>query len=478
MADLDIKSLLQQKKAEKLKALEAARPLVPPAWDARSITTKEGHDVEFESNPNFDSENETSDNTASQPQSRSSDPKPLRKDELSLLSPSSTILISIEHDKRRFFRPLAEAIASSSGEQLGKILLCLCVEYPDARAVVESLLANTVNEGIIESSHPLLPRSSNSRIEQSSEKNSATKKAFGNPWLPIALSSKSQREEQRSLIAKSARDDPESLPAVLAAVNPSRKLPSIPRTPISSDSSVVSEKRHREEPADTLIVFSPQKKSKPYFVIPKHSKKDVSLSENEDTIPQSKLPSSCLELLSSNSPSTSERSKPPKSIEALQPLSDSGNKKSVGGEPSDKITCSICHKDIRKGSNLDSHMRGQHKIEGKPYGCSICTKKFAYRDYLERHMRGVHKTEGEPFGCSICPKKFGLRKQLSHHLIFLHTTDLKCNACGLSHQDRETLSEHMRSVHGLQAVEDKKIKDSSTALSPAKEQVHFQEGSI
>ncbi|TGO18320.1 hypothetical protein BPAE_0386g00050 [Botrytis paeoniae] len=443
MADLDIKFLLQQKKAEKLKALEAARPMVPPAWDAKYITTKEGHDGEFESNTNFDSDNETSANTASlqklfgfnyEPQSRSStNPKPPRKDEL---SQSSTILISIEPDKRRFFRPLADAITSSSGDQLGKILLRLCVEYPDARAVVESLLVDTIDEGIIDNPHPLFRRSLNSKIEQSSQKVSPIKKALENPLLLRS----NEKEEQRPLIAKSARDDPNSPPAVLAVVKPTRKLPSVPQTSISPHSSVVSEKRKRDEPADDSIVSQSQKKSKPYFVIPKHSKKDTPLSENKDTIPRSKL-------LSSNSPSTSERSKP-KFIESLQPLSDSGNKMVVGGEPSDKYTCSVCH------------------------------QEFGMKRNLERHMRGVHKTEGEPFGCSICTKNYALRDYLYRHLASFHTTGSKCNACGLSYPDGDTLSTHMRSVHGVQAVEDKNIKESPTALNSAKKQLRFQEDSI
>lgn len=271
MADLDIKFLLQQKKAEKLKALEAARPMVSPAWDAKYITTKEGHDGEFESNINFDSDNETSADTASlqkpfgldhEPQSRTStNPRPLKKDEL---SQSSTILTSIEADKRRFLRPLADAITSSSGDQLGKILFRLCVEYPDARAVVESLLADTIDQGIIENPHPLLRRSSNSRIEQSSQKISPIKKALENSLLPVALSNNDQKEEQEPLIAKSARDDPESPPAVLIVVKPTRKLPSVPQTSISLPGSAVSEKRKRDEPADAPIVDQPQKKSKPY----------------------------------------------------------------------------------------------------------------------------------------------------------------------------------------------------------------------
>ncbi|KAF7929845.1 uncharacterized protein EAE97_009442 [Botrytis byssoidea] len=446
MADLDIKFLLQQKKAEKLKALEAARPMVPPAWDAKYITTKEGHDGEFESNISFDSDNETSANTAllqkpfgldHEPQSRTStNPKPLMKDEL---SQSSTILISIEADKRRFFRPLADAITSSSGDQLGKILFRLCVEYPDARAVVESLLADTLDEGIIENSLPLLRRSSDSGIEQSSQKITPIKKAFENPSLPVALNNSNQKEEQGPLKAKSARDDPESLPAVLV-VKSARKLPSVPQTSIPLPKSAVSEKRKRDEPADALIVDQPQKKSKPYFVIPKHSKKDIPLSENKDTNPRSKS-------LASNSPSTSERSKP-KPVEALQSISDSCNKTDVGRESSDKCTCPVCHQEVATKKNL------------------------------ERHMKCVHKTAGEPFGCSLCTKKYALRDYLYRHLTSFHTNGLKCNACGLSYPDDNILNTHMRSVHGAQAVEDKKVKESPTALNSAKKQVRFQEDSM
>ncbi|KAF7912273.1 uncharacterized protein EAF01_001294 [Botrytis porri] len=447
MADLDIKFLLQQKKAEKLKALEAARPLVPPAWDAKYITTKDGHDGEFESDTKFDSDNETSTNTASpqkpfgfncEPQSRSStNPKPLRKDEI---SQSSIILISIEPDKRRFFRPLADAITSSSGDQLGKILLRLCVEYPDARAVVESFLADTIDEGINDNPYPILRRNSNSKSEQSSQKTSPTKKVLENPLLPVALNNNNQKEEQRPLIAKSAKDDPKSPPAVLAVVKSTGKLPSVPQTSISPHSSAVSEKRKRDESVDASVVSQSQKKSKPYYVIPKHSRKDTPLSENKDTTPLFKS-------MSANSPSTSERPKT-KPIEALQPLSDFANKTGAGGEPSDKCTCSDCH------------------------------QEFAMKKNLERHKRVVHKTEGEPFGCSICTKKYALRDYLYRHLTSFHTTDLKCNACGLLYPDDNILSTHMRSVHGVQVVEDIKIKKTPTVLNSAKKQVRFQEDSM
>lgn len=269
MADLDIKFLLQQKKAEKLKALEAARPTVPQAWDAKYIKTKKGYDGEYESDTNLDSDAEPPANAVSpqkpfgfdtESQSRSlTNPEPLRKDKL---SQSSTILISIDSDKRRFFRPLADAITSSSGNQLGEIVLRLCVEYPDARAVVESLLAATSDEGTVDNPRPLLRRSSISKIEQSPQNLTPIKKALENPLLPIVLND--EKDEQSLIIAKSARDDLESLPAVLAVVEPSRKLPSLLQTSTSLHRSVVSEKRKREEPADAPIFSQSQKKAKPY----------------------------------------------------------------------------------------------------------------------------------------------------------------------------------------------------------------------
>ncbi|ATZ47505.1 hypothetical protein BCIN_02g07780 [Botrytis cinerea B05.10] len=441
MADLDIKFLLQQKKAEKLKALEAARPTVPQAWDAKYIKTKKGHDGEYESDTNLDSDAELPANAVSpqepfgfdtESQSRSlTNQKPLRKDKL---SQSSTILISIDSDKRRFFRPLADAITSSSGNQLGEIVLRLCVEYPDARAVVESLLAATSDESTIDNPRPLLRRSSNSKIEQSPQNITPIKKALENPLLPIVLNG--EKDEQAPIIAKSARDDLKSPPAVLAVVEPSRKLPSLLQTSTSLDRSVVSEKRKREEPADAQS----QKKAKPYYVIPKHPKKNVPLSENKDAIQP-------LKLLSSNSPRTSEHSKP-KSIHSLQPVSNSGDKNNVGGEPSDKHTCSVCYQNF----GLNSH--------------------------LERHMRCVHKTEGEPFGCSICTKKYARRDYLYRHLTTFHTTGLRCNACGLSYGDEDILNTHMRFEHDVQAVENKKIKESPKALDSAKKQVRFQEDSM
>lgn len=163
------------------------------------------------------------------------------------------------------------------------------------------------------------------------------------------------------------------------------------------------------------------------------------MSENKDTNPRSKS-------LASNFPTTSGRSKP-KPVEALKSLSDSCNKLGVGGESSDKCTCSVCHQEFGKKS-------------------------------LERHMRGIHKTEGEPFGCSICTKKYALREYLYRHLTSVHTKGLKCNACGLSYPDDNILNTHMRSVHGGQAAEDKTIKESPTAPNSAKKQVRFHEDSM
>lgn len=93
-------------------------------------------------------------------------------------------------------------------------------------------------------------------------------------------------------------------------------------------------------------------------------------------------------------------------------------------------------------------------------------------------MRGVHKTEGESFGCSICTKKYARRDYLYRHLTTFHTTGLRCNACGLSYGDEDTLNTHMRFEHDVQAVEDKKNKESPKAQNSAKKQVRFQEDSM
>ncbi|KAJ8063681.1 hypothetical protein OCU04_007546 [Sclerotinia nivalis] len=503
---LDVKLRIAQKKAEKVKelqakALEEAKVLnepkvlqgadadtsispamVPPPRDKKYITSEEGKDDDItiknvKANTKFDSDNETTlTNTDSIPppqkptiefdsQSRtSSNPKPLRRESFPV-SNSSIILISIDPDKRRFFQPLADAITSSSADQLGKILLRLCVEYPDARAVVESFLADTSDEDII--NNPPVPpqlirKTSNSKVDQAPQSLPLIKKVTKAPLPPVAKQEGKLEEEQRPpTIVKSAKKDPQ-LPLSLFPVEKSARKdsrqPQQPPKHISAQTAVASEKRKWEESVDTSIVTQSLKKSKPSVGDNSKDKQIHSLPEKKFVIPKrSKIDGSSKDhkyapKLSSNSLSTSEGTKikstfessKPKAINPLLSLFDSDD--SEGESSSGKYLCTVntCRKGFAAQRNLDRHMKAVHKSEGEPFGCSLCTKQFARRDYVYRHLESFHTSAG-----------------------------LKCNACGFTYQDADTLIAHMRSEHGVRLVEEK-IKESSTV---PKKRVTFQDES-
>ncbi|KAF7876470.1 hypothetical protein EAF04_001560 [Stromatinia cepivora] len=486
---LDVKLRIAQKKAEKFKELQAkaleakvlnelkvlqdanadisiSAAMESPPRDKKYITSEEEKDdviaiKNVKAKTNFDSENETTlTNTDSihppqkpiiefDSQSRtSSNPKPLRRESLPV-SKSSTILISVDPDKRRFFQPLADAITSSSADQLGKILLRLCVEYPDARAVVESFLADT-SDGDIISNPPVPPqlirKTSNSKVDQAPQILPLIKKDTKAPLPPVAKQKGKLEEEQRPLtIAKSARKDPQQ-----------------PLKHISAQNAVASEKRKREESIDTPITTQSLKKSKPSvgdnskdrqihsstekkFVIRKRSKIDGSSKEHKYALPTPKLSSDSLSTSEGTKTKSTFESSKTKTINPLQSLFDSDE--SEGESSSGKYLCTV----------------------------NSCRKGFTAQRNLDRHMKAVHKSEGEPFGCSLCPKQFARRDYVYRHLDAFHTsTGLKCNACGFTYQDADTLSAHMRSEHGVRLVEEK-IKESSTVPNTIKKRVSFQD---
>ncbi|KAI9643560.1 hypothetical protein NHQ30_008179 [Ciborinia camelliae] len=459
---LDIKLLLTQKKAEHFKALQEAKAkalqdaaiekapatstvinagilispaTAPPAWDYNHITSY--YDEDITKATSFDSAKEASTNTTcilssekpigidNQPQIRSStNPKPLKRESFqSGVSLSSIILKSIEPDKRRFFQPLADAITASGADQLGKILLRLCVEHPNTRAVVESLLADASDEDFIHNSPALIRKSSNCNDKQTPQKPTTT------PLLPVEKQNKRLEEEQRPL----------------AITKSTKKVPQIPPKAIPAQTLVASEKRKREQSPDIAVVS--QKKPKPFdkfaIPIPQRSNFDGSSNNYQDGII---TPSKSL----SNSLNTSECLK-------FTQTSKSSLGSLFGSDDSEKESSS-----------------GKHVC-----AVSYCPKPTPMQRSLDRHMKTIHKSEGEPLGCSLCPKKFVRRDYVYRHLDASHTSsDLKCLACGLQYQDGDSLSTHMRSEHGVLHVEDKTANASSTIPTRVKKVVSFQDEPI
>lgn len=315
MADLhtggsmDIKLLLEKRKAEKVQELKVRKELekrqytsvdiatdtdpstsattVPPAWeflatekdivskttvDSKIISTNAASIISLQKPIAFNC----------QPRSFSSTNQNVLNKELET-SQSLNILRSIESDKRRFFQPLADAITSSSAEKLGTILLRLCVAYPDARAVVESLLTDTAAEQIIDNQPLLFYKSSNNHGggQVAQDLPPITKSTEETLLLPVKKSNQRLEEEPRQPLstAKSARKNPQvSQKSISTKPRPPvpKKEPQTLRkligkntlqTPDKSNSTktpIASEKRKREEHSDISIVSQSQMKSNPY----------------------------------------------------------------------------------------------------------------------------------------------------------------------------------------------------------------------
>ncbi|KAB8292953.1 hypothetical protein EYC80_007317 [Monilinia laxa] len=400
---LDYKLHFAQKQAQKVKALKEAKALellkaralaiarqetsttnatttditVPPTRDEHHISSEDDDDIKplssrrtkgEKAKSSFDSDNETSCIPSSEnlivleskSSSRSStNAKPLKTESLEV-SQSSPILKSIDPDKRRFFRPLADAIAASDAAQLGKILLRLCVEYPNTRAMVESLFADTSNEDVIASPPKLIRKISNYQAPQDS---SSVIEITMTPLPPIGKQNKKLEEKQKSIaVAKSIK-----------------KVPPIPPIPTSAGTPVAAgEKRKREESLDTSIVS--QKKSKPRSVIPTKSKLNGSSSDPKDGIPKPSISSSKSLNISEGSKLTTDKPvgsllKPKPDRTSLDSLFDSDYSETELPSntwkfltPTNSLECTACKLKYRDSDRLSAHMRLEHvvrHVEGK-----------------------------------------------------------------------------------------------------------------
>ncbi|CAD6455616.1 d80eb68d-dd62-499c-a43b-a69d7152df21 [Sclerotinia trifoliorum] len=424
---LDVKLRIAQRKAEKVKelrakALEEAKVLnelklmqdangftsissamVPLPRDEMRIISEEEKDDHVaiknaKAKTNLDSDNETAlTNTDSTlpPQKptiefdnqnrTSSNPKLLKRESLPVTK-SSIILISIDPDKRRFFQPLADAITSSSADQLGKILLRLCVKYPDARAVVESFLADTSDEDIINNptvTPQLIRKNSNPKVHQAPQSLPLIKKVTKDLLPPASKQKVTLEEEPRPpTILKSAKKDPPLPPSRFHVTKSARKdsEQSQQQQPkhISAQTTVASVKRKREESIDTSIVTQSLKKSKPSasdnskdkqiqslpekkFVIPKWSKIDPSSKWHEYTPPTPKMSSKPPSTLEGTKIKSTFESSKPKAINPLLSLFDSDD--SEGESSSGKYPCTVnsCRKVFAASRNLDRHMKAVHE---------------------------------------------------------------------------------------------------------------------
>lgn len=75
------------------------------------------------------------------------------------------------------------------------------------------------------------------------------------------------------------------------------------------------------------------------------------------------------------------------------------------------MRCEICERTFSRISNLNLHMREQHKDEIDCLKCSFCQRTFVRSFNLKRHYRVIHKLEGKDLKRAMEDKKYTVNRQ-------------------------------------------------------------------
>ncbi|KAK9869614.1 hypothetical protein WA026_003360 [Henosepilachna vigintioctopunctata] len=111
-----------------------------------------------------------------------------------------------------------------------------------------------------------------------------------------------------------------------------------------------------------------------------------------------------------------------------------------------KFPCKVCEKTFISKSHLNEHQKF-HNEHSKKFLCSECGQRFIRNDYLVIHMRR-HRGE-KPFKCKFCGKGFPRTTDLTVHERY-HTGEKThlCTICGRGFGRAYNLTVHMRTHTG------------------------------
>ncbi|XP_015118610.1 zinc finger protein 236 isoform X2 [Diachasma alloeum] len=102
-------------------------------------------------------------------------------------------------------------------------------------------------------------------------------------------------------------------------------------------------------------------------------------------------------------------------------------------------SCSFCHKEFKKPSDLIRHLR-VHTQE-KPFKCSHCHRSFALKSTMKTHERTHFGTK--KYSCGICGKMFSCHSSLTAHTR-THTKPHKCDVCDMTFSTSTALKSHLK----------------------------------
>ncbi|KAJ6641728.1 1,5-anhydro-D-fructose reductase [Pseudolycoriella hygida] len=116
-------------------------------------------------------------------------------------------------------------------------------------------------------------------------------------------------------------------------------------------------------------------------------------------------------------------------------------------EEDKKFHCDKCNKNFVSKSVLASHIRGVHEF-AFAHVCDICARVFKSKHVFQNHMQ-EHSTITRPkMQCNVCGAWLKHEESLRKHLKRHQDTFANCPICNKVLQNKHSLGNHIRSVHG------------------------------
>ncbi|XP_053407619.1 protein sister of odd and bowel-like isoform X7 [Mercenaria mercenaria] len=118
---------------------------------------------------------------------------------------------------------------------------------------------------------------------------------------------------------------------------------------------------------------------------------------------------------------------------------------------STKYTCDICDCEISNNSNFQRHLKlhDPEKPAKNTFVCDTCGHIFTSRFGLKMHCKSIHLKTFK-YKCEVCTKGYNQMAAYKGHMAsHMDILKEKCPHCTLTFQYKNSLKEHVKSVHGL-----------------------------
>ena len=117
-----------------------------------------------------------------------------------------------------------------------------------------------------------------------------------------------------------------------------------------------------------------------------------------------------------------------------------------------RFECNICGKSFASGDNLRNHNYSMHEVK-RDLQCGECHKLFSHQSIFKTHFKNVHEAIKTMHKCEVCDTSLTSKQSLRDHMNSLHLEKkgFQCGECGKSFTHQK-LKRHIESVHGSNTV--------------------------